>query len=60
MLRRDRQLFTQISQLKDAALFAAALVSGAPVLDAVRFAVRYASESVRHPGTQTAFPRYLP
>lgn len=37
--------------------FAAAVAVGASTLEAALFAVRYATESVRYPGTQTAFPR---
>lgn len=39
--------------------FAAALATGSSSLEAARFAVRYASESVRHAGTQTALPTHL-
>ncbi len=40
--------------------FAAALAAGHDPLPAARFAVAYASESVRYRGTQTAFPRTVP
>ena len=43
-----------------AGAFAASLVAGVRPADAIGFAVAYASESVRHAGTQTAFPTEWP